>query len=422
MKKINIKLIISLAIVMILGNFISIFSFASFNIDSANLYSKGDCGRLIKKNGTVIKTSFIVYSKDGKEYPAYCLDKSKPGVGEAGGYNVSINSTISNVMVWKTITNGYPYKTPAELGCANNEEAFMATKMAVYTALYDYQMSDFEGIGDAGYRVINAINNIVSAARNSSSTKISSDLKLTSDSNLFELDSINSKYISQTFKVTANGPMQNYKINLSGNIPEGTIITDINNNQKNEFTSKEKFKILLSISNLGQGGDLNIKVESGVQTKPIFYGISPNSANQDYAITGATYEDGVGEATLTYSKNETKLKIYKQDTDTKEVLAGAKFDLLDSEKNVLYTNLTSDENGLILINNLMPGTYYLKETKAPNNYLVYEDYIKLEVGFNEEISIIVNNNKGEKPTIEVSKNKVTVKQKMIENKLPKTGM
>ena len=38
--------------------------------------------------------------------------------------------------------------------------------------------------------------------------------------------------------------MQNYKINLSGNIPEGTIITDINNNQKNEFTSKEKFKIL----------------------------------------------------------------------------------------------------------------------------------------------------------------------------------
>lgn len=422
MKKINIKLIISLAIVMILGNFISIFSFASFNIDSANLYSKGDCGRLIKKNGTVVKTSFIVYSKDGKEYPAYCLDKSKPGVGEAGGYNVSINSTISNVMVWKTITNGYPYKTPAELGCINNEEAFMATKMAVYTALYDYQMSDFEGIGDAGYRVINAINNIVSSARNSSSTKISSDLKLTSDSNLFELDSINSKYISQTFKVTANGPMQNYKINLSGNIPEGTIITDINNNQKNEFTSKEKFKILLPISNLGQGGDLNIKVESGVQTKPIFYGISSNSANQDYALTGATYEDGVGEVTLTYSKNETKLKIFKQDTDTKEVLAGAKFDLLDSEKNVLYTNLTSDENGLILINNLMPGTYYLKETKAPNNYLVYEDYIKLEVGFNEEISIIVNNNKGEKPTIEVSKNKVTVKQKMIENKLPKTGM
>ena len=70
----------------------------------------------------------------------------------------------------------------------------------------------------------------------------------------------------------------------------------------------------------------------------------------------------------------------------------------------------------------MPGTYYLKETKAPNNYLVYEDYIKLEVGFNEEISIIVNNNKDEKPTIELTKNKVTVKQKMIENKLPKTGM
>ena len=66
MKKINIKLIVSLAIVIILGNFISIFSFASFNMDSANLYSKGDCGRLIKKDGVGVKTSFVVYLKDGK--------------------------------------------------------------------------------------------------------------------------------------------------------------------------------------------------------------------------------------------------------------------------------------------------------------------------------------------------------------------
>ena len=64
--------------------------------------------------------------------------------------------------------------------------------------------------------------------------------------------------------------------------------TDVYNKEKTEFTQKEKFKILLPISNLGQGGDLNIKVESGVQTKPIFYGISSNSANQDYALTGAT--------------------------------------------------------------------------------------------------------------------------------------
>lgn len=205
MKKINIKLIVSLAIVIILGNFISIFSFASFNMDSANLYSKGDCGRLIKKDGVGVKTSFVVYLKDGKEYPAYCLDKTKHGVDEAGGYNVSINSTLNNVMVWKTIINGYPYKTPEELGCANAEEAFMATKMAVYTILYDYQISQFEGINEAGYRVVNAINTIVTSAKNSNSTKISSDLNLTSDNNILELDNINSKYISKTYKVTANG-------------------------------------------------------------------------------------------------------------------------------------------------------------------------------------------------------------------------
>ena len=422
MKKLKIQLIISLTIILVLTNIFSIISFASFNIKSANLYSKGNCGQLIKKDGAIVETTFVVYSKDGKEYPAYCLDKLKPGVGEVGGYSVDTNSLVSNIYLWRAIINGYPYKTPAELGCANEKEAFVATKMAVYSVLYDYRIEQFSGIGEAGERTVNAINSIVNAARYGTETKVSSDLTITNDTSKLDTDKINNKYISQTFKVTAKGAMQNYTVKLSGNVPEGTLITDENNNVKSEFSSTEKFKILMPIDLLGEGGNLRISVEAGVKTKPIFYGTSSNPANQDYAITGNMYEDGKGEVSLTYSKNETKIKIFKKDTNTQEVLSGARFDLLDSNKNVLYTNLISDEQGQILLKNLLPGTYYLKETKAPTDYELYEDYIKLEIGFNEELSVIVNNSKGEKPTIEVTKNKVEVKQQTVQAKLPKTGM
>lgn len=421
MKKIKIQLVLSISLIIILSNILSIFSLASFNIESASLYSKGDCGELIKKDGVKVRTTFIVYAKDGKEYPAYCLDKLKQGA-ETNAYTVTSNSLINNALIWRAVINGYPYKSPAELGCNNEKEAFVATKMAVYSILYDYTIENFSGIGEAGERTVNAINQILNSARNGSETKISSSLTINEVTNKLDTDNINPKYISQVFKVSANATMQNYFIDLQGNLPEGTLITDENNNIKNEFRSNENFKIMIPISILGDGGEFKIKATSGVKTKPIFYGKAPNANNQDYALTGDMFEDGVGEATLIYSKNETRIKIFKKDGTTKEPLQGAKFDLLDSEKNILYTNLISDENGQILINKLLPGTYYLKETKAPTDYELYEDYITLEIGFNEEISIIVNNEKGKKPTVEVVKNILEVNQKTFNSKLPKTGM
>ena len=84
MKKLLIKFIAIFAIILFVINIINIYSFA--NIESKDLYSKGNCGRLLKKGDIVVKTSIVVYKKDGKEYPAYCLDKTKKGVDEEISY------------------------------------------------------------------------------------------------------------------------------------------------------------------------------------------------------------------------------------------------------------------------------------------------------------------------------------------------
>ena len=52
--------------------------YAAPYINSAHMYSAGDCGELLKYKGVIVKTSYVQYSYNGVNYPAYCLDKTKP--------------------------------------------------------------------------------------------------------------------------------------------------------------------------------------------------------------------------------------------------------------------------------------------------------------------------------------------------------
>ena len=49
------------------------------NINSAHIYMVGDCGALLTYKGVPVKVSYVEYTEGGVHYPAYCLDKTKPG-------------------------------------------------------------------------------------------------------------------------------------------------------------------------------------------------------------------------------------------------------------------------------------------------------------------------------------------------------
>ena len=48
------------------------------SVNSADLYAVGDCGALLKYKGSIVKVSYVQYSHGEIDYPAYCLDKTKP--------------------------------------------------------------------------------------------------------------------------------------------------------------------------------------------------------------------------------------------------------------------------------------------------------------------------------------------------------
>jgi len=417
MKRLITKLIIVFAIVTCILNIVTINAFA--DIDKKNLYSKGDCGRLLKKGDTVVKTYIVVYNQNGKEYPAYCLDKNKAGVDDNINYDVTLDGIIKNVYIWKAITNGYPYKTPEEMGCNTVGEAFMATKMAVYSVLYNYTINDFSPIGEAGTRTWNALNNILLKVNDGENTQISSNLNIVEESTEWKENTNMPGCISKDFYVKPDGPMNTYNV-VKEKVTEGTIITDINDIPRQEFKSNEKFRVTMPINELSDGGNIKIKAFANVETKPIFVGRAPNTNNQDYAITGITYENGSGEKMVYYEKNETKIKIVKKDETGKKALENAIFQLLDKDKKVVISEIKTNEKGEAILENVLPGTYYIKEIQAPTGYILYNGYIEIKPKFNEELTITIKNTKEEVPNIEITENKLEVKNTI--KKLPKTGM
>ena len=207
-----IKIVGILTIILVLATSIAN---ATFTISETQLYSKGKCKPLLKvaSNGGEITVTKVFYKNNGKEYPAYCVNKELGGVGEYGSYSVTINEAVSNPQVWRAITNGYPYKSLESLGVLDEDEAYAATKQAVYCVLYGYDLSRYLPIGDAGERTLNAIKKIVNIARNTGDTKPSNQIKIIENED-WKIDEKNKTYITKTLEIKTECSVQKYIISL----------------------------------------------------------------------------------------------------------------------------------------------------------------------------------------------------------------
>ncbi len=424
-KKSKIKKLLIILAIFIMNGLGFMNAVYATSIESANLYSIGDCGQLLKYKGNVIKVSYVQYSYNGVDYPAYCMNPNKPGA-ETQSYSVSVQEAVNDVGLWRRIINGYPYKSIEELGVANKEEAFSATKHAIYCYLYGNDPNSYEGIGEAGERTLRAMYTIINNANHSNENKMSSRIEINKAQSEWKQDDIDKEYVSKTFKVTANSTIKNYKITIAkenGESIQGIKVTNMQNQETIEFSAEEGFKVLVPIKEMTKMGTFKLIAEGKVKTKPVLYGIAPNSEYQDYALATAMYEDGIGEKSDEYPENETKIIIIKEDEKTKERLENTEFELLNEDGEVVYSDLRTDKDGKIEIKHLIPGKYYLRETKAKEGYEVYDELIELQLTLHEQYTVTVNNNQKEKPKIEIEKK---IKSKEISSstleRLPVTGM
>ena len=384
-----------------------------FSIEKANLYSKGNCKSLlinIPTGGTIVVAK-VFYKNDGKEYPAYCLNKELDGVGKVEGYSVTIDKVVDNELVRKVIINGYPYKSLETLGVKDIDEAYTATKMAVYCILYDYDIDKkFKPIGEAGKRTLNAIRKIVDTAKSSNETYKEPNITIEEVDKKWNVDKIDKKYISKSFKIESDININKVNLKLDGTNITGIKITDLSNKENVIFKNNVRFKVLIPIDKLESEGEFNILVDANLDTKPVLYGKAPNSTMQDYALAGVSYEITTKNSKIDYPKNPTTVTIEKISYETNEKLDGAIFNIYDEDKNLIYENMEVDENGLFTIDSIIPGKYYIDEIKSPEGYLKNDNLIEFEINYGEEKLISITNNK-----IKITTRKIT------EKRLPKTG-
>lgn len=129
----------------------------------------------------------------------------------------------------------------------------------------------------------------------------------------------------------------------------------------------------------------------------------------------------VGETQDSYFKNETKVKIIKQDKETQERLENVEFNILDSNKQIIYSNLKTNKDGEIEIENLIPGSYYIQEVSTREGYLLSEDLIEFDISLNEELTITIDNLFEKKPEVDVPTTTKELSETVVK-KLPVTGM
>ncbi|MGF9878032.1 SpaA isopeptide-forming pilin-related protein, partial [Bacillus albus] len=87
-----------------------------------------------------------------------------------------------------------------------------------------------------------------------------------------------------------------------------------------------------------------------------------------------------------------QFKLLKKDSESGQLLPGAKFDVIDKDGNVVETIIT-DGKGEALSKQLPVGTYTLKEVEAPKGYELSSSLVHVDVAANNIVTVDVLNKK-----------------------------
>ncbi len=107
------------------------------------------------------------------------------------------------------------------------------------------------------------------------------------------------------------------------------------------------------------------------------YTLTETVAPVGYVLPNESYtividNDTTVDKIITYTVSNTKIKgdvvLTKTDTETTEPLSGVIFDLYDNSDTKIASDLTTDQNGQIKVDQLVPGSYYFIETSTAFGY------------------------------------------------------
>lgn len=432
------KVITILMLLCFCLNLMPNISFAAENLDEAlgevSIYNGGSELKYLSVSGAVRPMTYVYFNYVNrlgktKEIPAYCVNPNDKGVAQVVAKGQSVKylaaDKASDPKVMGIIACGYPTRSLNELSLENAEEAYYATK----TALWCYLLSSW----DINKTAVNpnlsgtekvAAERVLAAARDIYTRGTWWDkiytpkLTVQADQEYAYPVTINgTEYLQQEVTVTSETWVE-YYINVAfadeTSVPQGTKIVDLNNKETNKITFQStgqgysgKFKILYPKDSLPKNeGAVQLNFKGNVYQYAVYYAVCAETDKygkiQNYICdTDPTapinisfmskYKTDASIDTPPEEEKETTLEIIKFEKGTNKPLAGAIFEVKGPHGDVLGSFFT-DTNGKITLPLTLSGTYVVTEKTAPKNYLLSKDNTQtVTVSYNQTATVTFAN-------------------------------
>ena len=383
-------------------------------LGEVNITNGGYKMSYLSMNGVVRSQSYTYFnfkSASGaiKEIPAYCINPTTKGVPQSVNPGESIkyiaNEASSDPKIMGIIANGYPHKGLSELKLDNKQQAYYATKMALWCYLIDDWSIDRLTLNpslsgaekERGEKILAAAKNIYKNGiwwnRVPQPT-----ITVTADKDSAYPVTIDGKeYLQQVFTADSETWVCDYDIDIGftmpDEVPEGTRIVDMNNNDITKIRTSPngasyagQFKVLYPKDSVSdQTGSVQMSLHANVYKYAIYYALCAETSKygtlQRYMCdTDPTTE--IRQSTFSrYSAapsdtpdepetpTETTLIINKVETGTNTPLSGATFEVKAPDGTVLGS-FVSDASGKIIIPLTLSGQYVITEKTAPKWHLL----------------------------------------------------
>lgn len=331
-----------------------------------------------------MKAHYIYYTSSKGNLPAYSIGNGKNGVEEVGNYRVDVDKLlleavqigVNYTQVWRTIVNGYPYKTPKQIGVDTREEACFVTQQAIYCIMLNRSITSYRGTTDKGKAIVNAIEKLYLIGRDGEQNPEEVRLCINKKGD-FEKEG---EYYYQTYTVTAEVSVRQYEVKIESEDKGEIFVADNSGEAKTKFTINEDFRIMIPKTQIDKKIELNMTINANCKYYPIFYGVTTVKDTQDYALTYEAYGDFLKEEKLTVNLNTGELQIQRISEETKEPIEGVIFELLN-ENNESVDIAITDEKGMAFFKNLCPGNYCVREIAAGAGIILNPDKIPITIEY-----------------------------------------
>lgn len=338
-------------------------------------------------------------------FQAWCTNYNQ--VTPNAGSETTSKKAASDLQ-FHVLLNGYPLKSPSELGVDSKLEAIGATQIAVWIASGNFTENEVDfshahGTGDqvtsqaARNRVKAAVHQILADARKDKRGQGQPELNF---------DKVG------TLKVNPDGSTTSYyKLSVTGNYDD-----DLKSIKMSEAQVPKGSKITQDGKEIGVGDDVKLKPlikvdtpapttssENGSQkikltfrsyiktwTDASYYQTKNNGEKRQDVLVQSTVDPGTFYSDAEDGNNvpdtHGAVSVHKVD-DHNKPLENVKFDLLDADKKVIKQGVT-DKDGNLTFDKLPPAKYYVREADTDSEHEV--DHALHDVSFTGQDAVNKN--------------------------------